>query len=416
MEITWKNEKRKVKDLLPAEYNPRRITEKEKQDLEYSLKTWGYVVPVQINTGTRDNVLIGGHQRVGILAALGRLEEEIDVRVPSRELTIEEEKELNVSLNRMGGQFDWTKLFKNFDLDMLLRSGFENDELSRMWDDVDLVDDLEHNGAGREPEEPVVPRLAYGDIYELGHQRLMCGDATKMEDVEKLMAGDQADMIWMDPPFEIASSEGKDPEETDPEEDYQEAISRAIDNALEHAKENVHVFHWADEQHIGTVQAVMKAAGVLPQRVCMWINQNLGLTPKVAFTKLYEPCVYGIKGKPYLDPRHAKLNEILNKEVGSGNQVRDEVYDLFNIWLTNKDKSNEFLPTGEKPVSVLQKPLRRTTAAGHIVLDLFAGTGGTLMACEQMGRKSRVMDLDLVECEKIIRRWELHTGKRAIKI
>lgn len=406
MEITWQNEKRKVKDLLPAEYNPRRITDKEKQDLEYSLKTWGYVVPVQINTGDRDNVLIGGHQRVGILAALGRLEEEIDVRVPSRELTIEEEKELNVSLNRMGGQFDWTKLFKNFDLDMLLRSGFENDELSRMWDDVDLVDDLDHNGSGREPEEPVVPRLGTGDVYELGHQRLMCGDALNPEHVATLMGEEKADLIWMDAPLEMAET----PEETIAK------YTIALGNATKHAKENAHLFWWTDERSIGMVDQLFTTAGAKVQRICMWINQNLGLTPKIAFTKLYEPCVYGTIGKPYLDARYAKLNEILNKEVGSGNQVRDEVYDLFNIWLTGKDKSNDFLPTGEKPISVLQKPLRRCTAAGHIVLDLFGGTGGTLMACEQMGRKSRLMETDLVECEKILRRWELNTGKQAKKI
>lgn len=407
MDIIWHNEIRKVKDLLPAEYNPRKISDKEKQDLEYSLKTWGYVVPVQINTGDRNNILIGGHQRVGILAALGRLEEEIDVRVPSRELNIEEEKELNISLNRMGGQFDWSKLFKNFDLDMLLRSGFENEELSKLWDDVDLVEDIDRTPQGGGAKEPVVPRLTTGDVYELGHQRLMCGDALNEEHVAKLMGEEKADLIWMDPPFDMG-------EETTDELESKYNIALAC--AIAFAKENAHFFWWTDEKRIGMIDVQYQAADIQLQRICMWINAKIGLNPKVAFTKLYEPCVYGTKGKPHLDPKHAKVNEILNREVGSGNQVRDEVYDMMNIWLSSKDKAEQFTPTGEKPLSVYQKPLRRCTAAGHVVMDLFAGTGGTLMACEQMGRRSRNMEIDPVACEEIIRRWELHTGKQAIKI
>lgn len=430
MDIHWKNEKRKVKDLLPAEYNPRKISDKEKADLEYSLKTWGYVVPVQINTGSRENILIGGHQRVGILAALDRLEEEIDVRVPSRELTLEEEKELNVSLNRMGGQFDWEKLFKEFDLDTLLRSGFEQDELSKLWDDVDLIDDLERNGSGKEPEEPIVPRLATGDVYELGNQRLMCGDSTNLEDVQKLMGGDQADMVYCDPPYNIGldynkgvTTEGKyggsyskEGGDLKKDEDYRAFVLATMASAKAVAKKDAHFFYWCDERYIGLMQACYDELGIDNRRVALWIKNNFNMTPQIAFNKVYEPCVYGVTGSPYLDKRYTKLNEVMNKEVGTGNQVHDEIFDLFNIWLIRREDTTNYIHPTQKPLNLHEKPLRRCTAAGHIVLDLFGGSGSTMMACEQMGRKSRSMEQDPVFCEKIIRRWEEHTGKEAKKI
>lgn len=123
MKITWKTEKRKVKELIPADYNPRTISDKEKEDLKASIKEFNEVEPVVINT---DNHLIGGHQRVGIYADLGI--EEIDVRVPSRKLNKEEEMRLNLRLNKNTGQWDWSALSK-FDRELLEVVGFTEDEM-----------------------------------------------------------------------------------------------------------------------------------------------------------------------------------------------------------------------------------------------------------------------------------------------
>jgi len=121
MQIEWHNEKRKVKDLIPASYNPRILLPKDRQDLEESINKFNEVEPVIINISNRNNVLIGGHQRVTIYADLEK--EEIDVRVPNRELTIEEETELNLRLNKNTGSWDWGKL-KEFEVDKLLQVGF----------------------------------------------------------------------------------------------------------------------------------------------------------------------------------------------------------------------------------------------------------------------------------------------------
>lgn len=427
--INWINEKRKVSELIPADYNPRKISDKEKADLEHSLRTWGYVIPVAINAGRRKNILIGGHQRIMILAALGRMDEEIDVRVPERELTVAEEKELNVSLNRLGGQFDWDKLFKNFDIETLLRSGFEDEELSKLWDNVDIIDDIPRNGNGKEPEEEVVPRMAIGDIFKLGNHRVMNGDSTNPEHVAALMGKDKAHMIYCDPPYNIgldyntgtahnsnyggSYSKGKDLKQDD---EYIEFVGRTIDNAKSHSLKDAHVFYWCDERFIGFFQQLYREKGIANRRVCFWIKNNFSMTPQIAFNKVYEPCVYGTIGDPWLDKRFTKLNEILNAHVETGNGVHDEIMDMMNIWLVNREITTDYDHPTQKPLNLHLKPLRRCTAASHIVLDLFGGSGSTMMACEQMGRYSRSMELDPVFCEKILRRWERHTGLQAEKI
>jgi len=133
IKINWKTEKRKVKDLIPADYNPRKISEKQRGELMESIKEFSEVEPVVINTNNR---LIGGHQRISIYADLGK--EEIDVRVPNRKLTEEEEKRLNLRLNKNTGDWD-LELLGKFDMDMLLDVGFD-EELSDIFDDMNELD------------------------------------------------------------------------------------------------------------------------------------------------------------------------------------------------------------------------------------------------------------------------------------
>lgn len=405
-QITWKNETRKVKDLIPADYNPRKISEKERADLEQSLKTWGYVVPVSINIGSRNNTLIGGHQRIAILGALGLLELDVDVRVPSRELTLVEEKELNISLNKMGGAFDFDKLFKDFDIDTLLRSGFGDEELSLMWNDVDVIDDTKGEDVGEDEQKskkPVLPRMAKGDIYKIGAHRLMCGDQTN-ENVSKLMGEELADIVYCEPIFN--RKEDKDL--------YANLVESVITFMVYHSKEDAHFFIWCDPTQIGAVQNIYDEKGIENKTVCLWIKNSSIPSMKNAFSGVYQPCVYGTCGTPFTEKKYDKFNEILNAHVDTGNGLHDDVMDLFNIWLVRKDLIEE----GEtkKPVNLIQKPLRRCSAPGHILLDLFGGDGGTMMACQQMGRRARVMESDPVACENILKRMEKFTGLTAEKI
>ncbi|PJA39676.1 hypothetical protein CO179_04765, partial [candidate division WWE3 bacterium CG_4_9_14_3_um_filter_39_7] len=154
--------------------------------------------------------------------------------------------------------------------------------------------------------------------------------------------------------------------------------------------------------------------GIENKRVCLWIKNNFNVTPNVAFNKVYEPCVYGTIGSPYLATNVTKYHEILNKEVDSGNRAIDDIIDLFNIWLVKRIPTQDYEHPTEKPSTLHEKPLKRCTKPGDIVLDLFGGSGSTMMACEQLNRACYMVEIEPIFCDLIIRRYQQLTGKEAV--
>ncbi len=128
---------------------------------------------------------------------------------------------------------------------------------------------------------------------------------------------------------------------------------------------------WCDPNAIGMIQSLYEKLSILPRRVCLWVKNQINATPNVAFNRSYEPCVYGTRGQPYLSKEHTNLHEILDKEVGVGNQTLDDISDLFDIWLQKRIVSGEYEHPTEKPPTLHEKPLKRCTKVGDIVLDLF---------------------------------------------
>jgi hypothetical protein len=189
--LYWKTEKRKVRDLILFEGNPRKMSQEQAKQLLNSLKKFNYVELIVIN---QKNRVIAGNMRVRALKALGWEEEEIEVRVPSRPLTEEEAREYLLRSNKNVGEWDWD-LLANFSEDELKRVGFSSEELDKIFD-LDL---------GKKEDEISEPKketdIKQGDIFLLGRHRLMCGDATRKEDVEVLMDGKKADMVFIDPPL-----------------------------------------------------------------------------------------------------------------------------------------------------------------------------------------------------------------------
>ncbi len=426
MKITWKNEKRKTADLLPADYNPRMLTDRERSDLEESITKFGSAEPIVINTGSRANILIGGHQRVKIYSDLGI--EEIDVRVPSRELTIEEETELNLRLNKNTGSWDLDKL-KDLDIEKLLEVGFGDEELSDLWDDVGTFDD--NYNVTRKIKEIKTTTVSPGEIYQLGKHRLMCGDATNLNDVKALMGeSEKANMVYCDPPYNIGldydkgvnlhhkpqqyGGEQSGSKDKKSKKEYGAFLEQAIVNALEVAHGDAHVFYWCDQNYIWLIQQLFLKYKLGLRRVCLWIKNGMNLKPQVAFNKIYEPCVYAVRGKPFLNKKMTKLHEVLNREVETGNRAYDEIMEHFDLWLVPRDV--DYMHPTQKPITLHEKPLRRCTAPGHIVLDLFGGSGSTLIACEQMRRVCYMMEKDQIFMQVIIDRYEQATGRKAVKL
>ncbi len=406
-----------IEQLKPSEYNPRVWEQKTIRDLTKSVREHGFVVPILANSHkSRYGVVIGGHFRLKIAKDLGYK----TVPVNFVEIAdIEQEKKLNLTLNRVAGDWDY-ELLKNFDLGMLLESGFDDTDLTHIFDDMLGVEDDEFD-AEEEAAKIREPRTKLGDLILLGQHRLICGDSTNPSVVKRLVSKERVDILDFDPPFNIGLSynngvdtKGKYGGKTQDNlsnEDYAIFLENVLTNGLQYTKENAHVFCWCDESYIYLVQSLYRKLGIANKRVCLWIKNAANPTPAIAFNKAYEPCVYGTVGKPYLSQSVRNLSEVLNKELGSGNRLPDDIMDLFNIWLVKRVNGQDYEHPTQKPPSLYEKAFRRCSKPGDIILDLFGGSGSQLIAAEQLKRRMLLSEIDPIFCDVIIKRYQQLTGK-----
>lgn len=422
--LKWSHAMRKVSDIIANEYNPRKISDNEKKSLQTSITEFGVVAPIILNTGSRKNIIIGGEQRIHIYADLGYTE--VECMIPSRELSINEEKELNLRLNHNTGSWN-EDLLKDFDMDMLLGVGFGDEELQNLFDDVDLCED--DFDVQKAIKETITPTVQTGEVWQLGQHRLLVGDSIDLEPVQKMMDGDMADLVWCDVPYNIGLDYGKGTggnasyqgsfskkDDSKKDTDYLDFLNSSMEVTKAISKDNSHFFYWSDSSYIWMIQTLYNKHLINNRRVCMWIKNNQNPTNKIAFNKVYEPCSYGTIGKPYLNTNMNSTNEILNQEVTTGNLVHDEITDMFDIWIEKRDSVQLYLHPTQKPVTLNEKPFKRCSAPGHIIFSGFGGSGSDLIACETLNRKWRGVEQDLIFATIIIKRWEEFTGLKAKKI
>lgn len=406
--------------LKEAEYNPRKMTDQQEKDLTKSIKKFGLADPLIVNGyKTRKNVIIGGHQRFKIAKKLGYKE----VPVVYVNLTPDQEKEFNLRLNRNTGEWDW-ELLKEFDMNLLLDVGFNDNDLSNIWDESLETEDDDFDSE-KELERIKKTDIKNGYMFSLGNHTLLCGDATDLEAVKKLVGKEKIDMIYCDPPYNIGlnydkgiggkKKYGGDVNDNKSDDEYKEFLNKTISNALSVSEKDTHIFYYCDQQYIGLLQEIYKGLGINNKRVCMWIKNGFNVTPQNAFNKCYEPCVYGTRGKPYLS-NIKNLNELLNKEIETGNRTIDNILDIFDIWLVKRISGQEYEHPTQKPPTLHEKALRRCTKINDAVLDLFGGSGSTLIACEQLKRRCFIMEQNPIFCQLIINRFEKYANKKANKL
>jgi DNA modification methylase len=331
---------------------------------------------------------------------------------------------LNLRLNKNVGSWD-LDLLKNFDLDTLLDVGFDDEYLNGIFDDVETLDD--NYDVEKAKKEITEPRAKTGEIWQLGDHKLLVGDSTDLASVQKLMGTEKADIVYEDSPYNIGLSYSKgiggnddkyggsftSKDDSKNEEDFLMFLEESLETTKQIANLDCHYFYWCDSSNIWMLQTLYKKLGIENKRVCMWIKNNQNPTPKIAFNKVYEPCVYGITGKPHLNGGIKNANEILNQEVTSGNQLHDEIQEMFDIWMVKRDNASEYLHPTQKPVTLNEKPFKRCSAPGHIVFSGFGGSGSDLIACEQLKRKWRGVEQDEIFATIIIDRWEKFTNQKA---
>lgn len=412
-QLTWSTTKRVINDLVPYENNPRKLSKEQEDNLKKSLKRFNLA---EIPVIDRDNKIIAGHQRLRILQILGRGEEEIDVRIPNRKLTEEEYRSYLIASNAIDGDWDYN-LLKEFDLDLLKDSGIDGDILSDIWD-IDLELEDEEFNEEKELEKIKTPTTQLGDLIILGEHRLICGSSNDQETMNRLFEDNKADMIMSDPIYNLKvdynkglggkQNYGGNVEDDRTEEEYIEFLRKNLETALSVTKQDSHIFYWNLEQQIWMIQNLYREFGITNRRVCLWIKNGQNETPQIAFSKCYEPCIYGTLGKPYLSKKEYGLNQIMNDEIGTGNESLDSV----NIWASKRLSGKDMQHATQKPTDLYHKAIRRCTKPGDIVLDSFGGSGTTLIACEQLKRRAYLVELEPVFCDLIISRYEKLTGKK----
>ncbi len=412
---------RHVSDLVPNPRNPRTMSPSQTEALKKSLSKFGVVELPVIDA---DNQVIAGHQRLMALRLLGRENEEIPVRVPNRKLTKREYDQYMLTSNRVHGEFDWDKLAENFDIDAILASGFEDADLSLIFDDVSVEDD--EFRIDDELKKIKKTDVKPGDLYQLGSHRIICSDCTDPKSVKRLMDGKKAGVILQDPPFNINLSYnagiggkgnyGGTMDDSKSDEEYESLLRKALANGLSACAKDVHVFTYHDPRYAWLLQKLYKELGITYRRTCLWIKNNSTPTPKVAFNRQYEPALYGTIGKPYLSERAFNFSEILNHDVGSGNRTIDDIYDLIDIWLVKRLSGSEYEHPTEKPPMLHERPLRRCSKPGDIILDLFSGSASLMVACHQLKRIAYMVEREPIFVQLALNRYEKLTGQKAKRI
>ena len=383
-----------INELISPEYNPRQITDDEMGKLKNSINEFGYVTPIIVNK--HNNHIVGGNQRYEALKSLGYTD--VDV-VFVDEPDIQREKALNIALNKISGEWDFVKLadiiddleLNDFDIsltgfdDLELESFGIEEEDSKEHEPVEIVED------DYELEDDIEVTVELGDIYQLGNHRLMCGDSTSVDDVEKLMNGNKADMVFTDPPYSY---------------NYQSNMRTKSEkfDVLMNDDKILNFMHPLKIVNDGFV-FICTTWKVLDKWIPLF-KQYYNLSNMIIWNK---------GGGGIGDLKHTFLTdyeiilcsnnekEIIGKRIGS-------------VWNIGKDNVNDYVHPTQKPIELSANAIKNVTKETHNVLDLFGGSGSTMIACEQLNRNCYMMELDPKYCQVIINRWEEFTGEKAEKI
>lgn len=372
-----------VNKIKYAPYNPRKISKEMLAKLEKSIKDFGYVEPIVVNKRTMH--VVGGNQRLKVLKQMGIKE----VQAVIVDLDDTHEKALNLALNKISGEWD-LPLLKDLLLELNTGeidteiTGFDMPEIEELMNQFHIEgeeDNFNVDEVVEEIEEPITQR---GDIYLFGRHRLMCGDSTIKEDVEKLMDGKKADVGITDPPYGVRREE-----EWDEVSNFLNNIKTWFLYYRENADKGL-IWFCADKMlpHLVTQEGY--------ERLLIWNkpagSQFAGASHNNLWYSMEPILIFDWGG--------------LKKNCGT-NDYEYSVFDSRTI-----PKSKEGHPT-TKPIVLMIWLIKHYSKTNQIILDLFLGSGSTLIACEQTNRICYGMEIDPVYCDVIVKRWEEYTGKKA---
>ena len=413
--------KMKLSDLKPADYNPRielKPGMPEFEKLSRSIEEFGFIDPPIFNERTGN--LIGGHQRVAVASYLGSYDE---IEVSVVDLPLKKEKTLNVALNKISGRWDEEKLailLKDIDSDVTL-TGFDDDEVDNLIAAYDYKEDIEKPiveddfDVNQFVEDHPEPKTKLGQLWKLGDHYLLCGDATKSEDIDKLLQGKKADLVVTDPPYNVAvssdsqelqeSGRGKIMNDNMSDSDFDDFLTAVFNNysASMNPSAAIYVFHGSSYQR--EFENAMNAAGIVVRSQCIWVKNNATFGWS-QYRWQHEPVFYSFKK----GAAPAWYGDRKQSTVWQDDLLEDLPA---TVWRVNRDDTTKYYHPTQKPLSLIAIPVRNSSKRNDVVLDLFGGSGSTLMTCDQLERVCFTLELDQIFCDVIIERWEQATGNKA---
>ena len=389
-----------VDNLIPYARNARTHSDEQVAQIAASISEFGFNNPI-LTDG--EHGLIAGHGRLAAARKLGLKEVPV---IELGHLSDTQKKAYILADNRIALNAGWDDGLLTLELQELQGAnvdlgllGFGDEEIERLLNGADDGGGLTEDDAV--PEPPVEPVSKPGDLWILGNHRLLCGDSTLLSDVERLMDGQLADMAFTDPPYNVDygnnakdKMRGKDRRILNDAlgDGFYQFLYDACVNLLVVTKGACYVCMSSSELH--TLQKAWLDAGGKWSTFVIWAKNTFTLG-RADYQRQYEPILYGWK------------------------QGTDHFWcgdrDQADVWFYNKPRVNDLHPT-MKPVELVERAIRNSSKSRDVVLDLFGGSGTTLIACEKTGRQARLVELDPKFVDVIVKRWEEYTGKKAVRV
>lgn len=391
-----------ISTIKPYKGNAKEHPKEQIEQIKKSMQEFGNIDPI----GIWHNEIVEGHGRYMALKELGETQVPV-IRLD--DLTDEQRRAYTLVHNQL-----------------TMNSGFDLDTLKVELDNIGEIDMSEFgfslDGIGEEPQEvqeddfdeepPEEPISKLGDIYQLGESRLMCGDSTNPEHVAKLMDGAKADMVFTDPPYNVnyadkniflnnadkgnhiqddIENDHAGSDETAKNDLWLPAFKNMIDNSADDC--SIYVTMPQGGAHMMMMMMSAQEAGWQVKHELIWVKNNHVLG-RVDYLYKHEPILFGWKDK--------------HKFYGNGEHTK-------SVWEIPKPQKSDLHPT-MKPIALIANALLNSSQEGDNILDVFGGSGSTLIACEQLNRKCYMMEMSPKYVDVIIKRWEEYTGKKAVKI
>lgn len=462
-----------VRDLNPADYNPRLISEARLSQLGKGIAKFGDLSGVTFNR--RTGRLVGGHQRIKHLAPNARIRKAaasddcgtvaLGVIVSGkaswayREVDWDEstEKAANIAANAAGGFFD-EKALGGLVLE-LDKAGFAM-ELLQLADLEDLLKTAAEE-SGSEDDAPAAPKKAVarrGEVWSLGEHRVMCGDSTNSADVQKLMGAERAALVFTDPPYGVsyeARSGDFDVIDGDRKRDDElhALVAGALKQAVHFSRDDAAFYIWHASSTRREFEDALRDAGLVERQYLIWAKNSIVLGYS-DYRWAHEPCFYASKdgkkpawhgdkaqptvwratlrkrsglattlgqallltdgagGQIALAPRQAKGKKSRGARLAAGQSIFIETASNGSTVL-EVSRDHDYVHPTQKPVELARVAFLNSTLPGEIVLDLFGGSGTTMIGAEATGRRARIMELDPRYVDTEVKRWEEMTGRKA---